>query len=92
MAWNRLSNYATTISHDGNYNQVIYHSTVIVKWDNDAIILNSGGWETVTTKRKMNQTAIQFKLGFQVYQEDYTWYVTYKNKTVPFQDRMILDR
>jgi hypothetical protein len=92
MAWNKLSAYATTISSDSSYTRVIYQSTDIVKWNQDRITLNSGGWETRTTKRKMNQAARQFKLEYSVFQDDFTWYVTFNNKTVPYKDGIILDR
>jgi hypothetical protein len=92
MAWNKLSAYATTVSSDSSYTRVTYHSTDIVRWNQDRIILNSGGWRTVTTKHKMNQAANQFNLGYQVFQDDFTWYVTFNNKTVPYKDGIILDR
>lgn len=75
MARNRLSNYRTTWHDDGNKGGVTYVNTEIVRWVDDVITLNSGGWETVTTKRKMNQAAQQFALGFSVFQKDYYWFV-----------------
>ena len=71
---------------------VVYHSTAVVQFDSDKIILNSGGWETATTKSRMNQASHQYGLGFEVYQVDFTWYVDYKGETIPFTDGLILDR
>ncbi len=89
----KLSNYATTVAdHDGK-TCVTYHSTCIVEWTNKTITLRSGGWETVTTKRKMNQAANQFNLGFQVFQKSYEWFVTTRDgQTRPFIDGMALSR
>lgn len=92
MAYNRLSNYATTVFTEGNFTKVVYHSTTIVKWTGQKIVLDSGRYQTATTKRKMNQASRQFNLGYTVYQEDFSWYVTFKGKTLPFQDEMILER
>jgi hypothetical protein len=94
MANDRLSNYATTIaaSPDGQ-TRVTYHSTVIVAWNAEAVTLDSGGWQTVTTKRKMNQAAKQFGLGFSVFQRDHEWFVTTPSgETLPFYDGIELRR
>ena len=92
MSYYKLSSYATVVFHDGNHQNVVYHSTPIVKWNNDEIILNSGGYTTATTKKKMNQTSNQFHLDFHVYQEDFVWYVEYKSQIVEFRDGMKLNR
>jgi hypothetical protein len=68
----KLSNYRTTWDNSG----VTYVSTRIVAWDDDSVTLNSSGWRTVTTKRKMCQAASQFGLGFVVSQRKGEWYVT----------------
>ena len=71
---------------------VIYHNTAVVQFNRDKIILNSDGWETATTKTRMNQASYQYSLGFDVYQVDFSWYVNYKGETIPFTDGMILKR
>ena len=94
MAYNKLSTYKTAWTEDGHgVGSVIYTNTAIVSWDNDTITLRSGGWETVTTKRKMNQSSHQFGLGFGVYQRDYVWYVDMPDgDTVLFTDGMTFSR
>ena len=94
MAYNKLSTYKTAWTEDGHgVGSVIYTSTAIVSWDNDTITLRSGGWETVTTKRKMNQASHQFGLGFGVYQRNHVWYVDMPDgDTVLFTDSLILKR
>ena len=71
---------------------VIYHNTAVVQFNRDKIILNSDGWETATTKTRMNQASYQYSLGFDVYQVDFSWYVNYKGETIPFTDGMILKK
>lgn len=89
-----LSRYATTISKVGDETLVTYHSTVIVRFNEERVILNSGGWRTATTKKKMNQAAIQFDLPYGVFQRDHEWYVdnTYSDISHSFQDGMIISR
>lgn len=71
----KLSSYATTIASDGKYMVVTYHRTQIVKWNDSEIVLDFGGYDTVTTRRKMNQAANQFCLGFSVYRDKGETYV-----------------
>ena len=67
--------------HNSNNERVIrYTRTDIVKIKpNGDIILNSGGWQTVTTKRKMNQ---YLPSGFYLYQSKFEWFIN----DVPFID------
>jgi hypothetical protein len=73
----KLSTYRTTW-HTGAYGgAVTYTSTEIVSWDADrTVTLDSGGWRTVTTKRKMVQASNQFNLGYTVHQHKGDWFVT----------------
>ena len=71
----KLSGYRTTFETDGERGSVTYVNTRIVSWDADTVTLNSAGWQTVTTKRKMAQAANQFGLGFTVAQRNGEWFV-----------------
>lgn len=86
----KLSNYKTTVSEQNGMMTVVYVNTAIVQWNNDKIILNTGGWKSVTTKRKMNQASNQFSLGYGVFQKDYEWFITWKGETIPFDDNEII--
>jgi len=73
-----LSNYKTTITSDAAATIIVtYCNTQIVRVNNDGTVtLNTGGYETVTTKKKMNQAAKQFGLGYSVSQRASRWYVS----------------
>ncbi len=89
----KLSTYRTTVVEKGDDLAVTYVSTAIVKRNGNTITLDSGGYETVTTKRKMNQAARQFALGYGVYQKRGKWFViTPKGETVPFHDGTSFER
>ena len=83
---------ATTVSFDRGHIKVVYHSTAVVRFNMDEIILNRGGWKTPTTKSRMNQTSNQFMLGFTVFQKDFDWFVDYRHQTFEFEDGMTLKR
>lgn len=89
----KLSTYRTSIMATGDKLAIVYANTLIVDKHGDTITLDSGGWETVTTKRKMNQAARQFALGYSVTQRNFKWFVTLPTgATVPFYDGMTFNR
>lgn len=66
----KLSSYRTTVSRgEDGVTRVIYHNTAIVSFDGDSVTLNTGGWDTVTTRRKMVQAARQFSLPYTVFRK-----------------------
>lgn len=81
---------ATQIFKENGYTKVVYHQTVVVKFNSEEIILNSGGYQTYTTKHRMNQAAATFDLNYQVYQKDYEWFVEFDGQTFEFEDGMRL--
>ena len=92
MNLNKIGKVATAVIQENFGTKVKYHNTVVVEFDIDQIILNSGGWKTLTTKNRMNQTSNEYNLGFQVFQKDFDWYVDFDGKIIPFKDGMILER
>ena len=87
-----VGTHKTNIVQLEGFTNVVYHNTAVVQFNNDKIVLNSGGWDTRTTKTRMNQASSQYGLGFVVYQVNFSWYVDYDGDTMPFTDGMTLDR
>jgi hypothetical protein len=75
-----VGSHRTTISTQDGTISVVYHSTPVVSFNSDTITLRTGGYRTVTTKTRMNQTSNQFGLGFNVYQRAYQWFVRYNGE------------
>jgi hypothetical protein len=77
-----IGTHKTTVARDalGTVN-VTYHQTIVAKqFKNGAIELSSGGWRTVTTKRRMNQALRTWGSRYLVYQRKGNWYVrTWQN-------------
>lgn len=75
----------TAVVNDVTGFEVIYRGTrVVSKTLDDDIVLNTGGWKTATTKTRMNQAANEFELGYQVFQKNHEWFVTWRGETLPF--------
>lgn len=91
-----LGKTATSVfTDDDGFTKVVYHQTVVVRWDGAFIMLNTGGWSSATTIARMNQASSQFKLGFNVTQtagKDGRRYVTFKGQTVEFNETVSLRR
>ena len=93
MAQNReVRGVATNIRTENGTTHVRYHYTDVVSFNEDTIVLRSGGWQTVTTKARMNQTANQFGLNFSVFQRKGSWFVDFNGETLDFSDGMTLQR
>lgn len=89
---NEIGKHKTNVFDGDHFTYVTYHQTHVVKFNSKVIILNSNGWNTKTTKLRMNQTSNQYNLGFSVYQDRRQWYVTWKGVTLHFSDNMELIR
>lgn len=68
-----------------------YHNThVVLDLTHGRFELNSGGHQTVTTKRRINQWAAHYGYDFSVYQRDYRWYVEVNGRVYQYQDHMVI--
>jgi len=74
----------TTIRTQGNTTYMQYHQTDVVAMaigkDKVTITLDNGGHYTKTTKKRMNQFAEMFDLGYRVYQADGVWWVDFSDR------------
>ena len=91
---NNWSGSNTTVRYNENTNcsEVLLHGHQIAVYDHNtqAIKLDSCGYETVTTKSRLNALLDEVMYGAKVYQRDWTWYVSYKKSTASFFDGIVL--
>ena len=89
----KLRGVATRTFVSQGYTCVQYHDTIVARFNDNKIILDTDGWYTVTTKKRMNQASDMFDLGYNVYQKDHKWYVDYNGKTSELdKDILIIKR
>ena len=93
----RKTNWAgsnTTVSYNEltNCSSVYLHGHQIATLDHhtNALKLSSCGWQTVTTKSRLNALLSEFKYGCTLFQKQFDWYLKTVNQTVDFWDGMIL--
>ena len=98
-----FSNSNTTVATSSFFSNDVYceeskvflHGNHIATYDhiNQELALFDGGWQTVTTKSRLNALCYEFATGFGVFQKNWNWFVgDFQNKTIkPFCDGMIVD-
>jgi hypothetical protein len=84
----------TTVRNEGADTIVRYHDTDIVRFNHDYVWLNTGGFNTATTKRRINQAAEKYDLGFWVYQKDHEWFIQEESygETIWFNEEIKMHR
>ena len=70
------------IQHDGSVSIELLGTKVVVLYTNGLVKLNSGGWRTHTTKKRINQYS-----PVRIYQEKYQWYLA---DGTEFEDNMVV--
>ena len=66
------------------------HGNKIAEVYANSIVLLDGGWQTVTTKSRLNALLDEFSTGTGVIQRNFEWFVTYKNLKEDFVSGMEL--
>lgn len=91
MNTNKIGKHKTTVKREGDMVTVRYWHTDVVTANllTGEVTLNTGGWQSVTTKARMNQTSAEYNMGFSVYQKDWQLFVRKSDGTeIPF-DRSV---
>lgn len=70
----------------GNICLVLHRTTVALMHSDGSSTLDSGGFQTPTTKDRLNMLTAA-----NIYQQDFSWYVTNAGNPVPFFDGVKID-
>ena len=75
-----------------NMSSVYLHGHRIATFDHNlkALKISSCGYETVTTKSRLNAILNEVKYGARVFAKNFDWFVSYRDETASFWDGMIL--
>ena len=89
--WSK-DNTRVEFNESTNCSTVFLHGHSIATYDHalKAIKISSCGWETNTTKSRLNAILSEVKYGCGVFQKNFDWFVSYRDETVSFFDGMIL--
>ena len=75
----------TTVITEDNESRVMLHGNHIATYFHDTkeLALFDGGWQSNTTKSRLNALCYEFATGFGVFQKNWNWFVSdFQNKTV----------
>ena len=78
----------SVVIDDNNAAWVYLHGNHIATIDNDNVTLFDGGWQSNTTKSRLNAILQEFAYGVGVFQKQWEWFVCNQNKTVDFTNGM----
>ena len=86
------SNTQVSYNENTNCSSVYLHGHQIATFDHNikAVKLSSCGWQTNTTKSRLNAILDEVKWGCKVFQKNWNWFVSYNDQTTLFRDGMIL--
>ena len=86
------SNTQVNYNSSTNCSSIYLHGHQIASFDHNlkAVKLSSCGYETVTTKSRLNAILEEVKYGARVFQKNFNWFVSYRDETASFWDGMIL--
>ena len=86
------SNTQVNYNSETNCSSIYLHGHQIATVDHNtnSVKLSSCGYETVTTKSRLNAILEEVKYGCRVFQKNFEWFVSYNNQTQSFWDGMIL--
>ena len=86
------SNTRVEYNNNSNCSSVYLHGHQIATFSHElkAVKLSSCGYETVTTKSRLNAILQEVKYGCSVFQKNFNWFVSYRDETASFWDGMIL--
>ena len=86
------SNTRVEFNDSTNCSSVFLHGHNIATFDHNlkAVKVSSCGWQTVTTKSRLNAILSEVKYGCSVFQKQWNWYVSFRGQTQDFIDGMIL--
>ena len=86
------SNTQVFINKPVNCAQIFLHRNQIATYDYNtkSVLLSSCGWETPTTKSRLNAILHEVKYGANVYQRNFDWFVNFRQQTTSFFDGIII--
>ena len=86
------SNTRVEFNNTSNCSSVYLHGHQIATFSHElkAVKLSSCGWQTNTTKSRLNAILSEVKYGCKVFQKNFVWFVNYNKQTLMFWDGMIL--
>ena len=80
-----FSSSNTAVRHGFEGEADVYlHGNHIATVKSNSIIIKDGGWQSNTTKSRLNALLDEFSYGMRVFQKNYEWFISYAGRTFDF--------
>ena len=86
-----FSSSNTSVVSENGVSIVRLHGNHIATVTNDGIELFDGGWQSNTTKSRLNALCDEFAYGCRVFQKQFEWFVSTRTSTVDFDNGITLN-
>ena len=80
----------TQVITEGNVTNVFLHNNQIATITDFGVTLFDGGWQSNTTKSRLNAILFAFNGGWSVFQKNFEWFVRDYTTTQPFHSGYVL--
>ena len=81
--WAGSNTMVTKNENNGNVS-VFLHGNQIATIANDFVAIYDGGWQSNTTKSRLNALLSEFRPHTRVFQKSYQWFISYAGKNFDF--------
>ena len=78
------SNTMVMVDHNDKA-RVYLHGNLIAEVCNDFVAIFDGGWQSNTTKSRLNALLAEFRPQVTVFQKDFVWFIKHGNNNFVFQ-------
>ena len=78
-------NTTVMINENNNKAKVFLHGNLIAEVCNEFVAIFDGGWQSNTTKSRLNALLAEFRPHVRVFQKDFVWFIRHKNNNFVFQ-------
>ena len=78
------SNTTVMINENNNKAKVYLHGNLIAEVCDEFVAIFDGGWQSVTTKSRLNALLDEFRPHVGVVQRNFDWFIVVRNKYFPF--------
>ena len=78
------SNTTVMINENNNKAKVYLHGNLIAEVCDEFVAIFDGGWQTVTTKSRLNALLDEFRPHVGVVQRNFNWFIVAHSKYFPF--------
>lgn len=80
----------TSVINEDGVSKVFLHGNLIAEIGDTFVKLSDGGWQSNTTKSRLNAILTEHGAGERIFQKNWTWFISTKEGDLEFESGMVL--